>query len=442
MTRKILTGTIVAVLTAVWLQGAASSTAAQTGPAVVQACGKGSWIAGTVDICDGELVYRDYVYDDYGADTSDPTAPSTGILSRPAGDERYPEGQENTADIIDLSLEIDGDQLVTEFEFGALYDPETTVAAVAIDTDADASTGGGAWEGLNVSSEGWDELYRFESGDPKTNLISGRVPLPGGTKWRIQAVAAQKDGRVMNVAFRGTNEETVTGAWWDDKQAAALAGGDISQFGYKIEVSDLRNGTRKVAEVEPGFHQRVYVSKYTLRKGEGMSYDSEFGRHGDSGEVCEQEFNFFGKYQPYGLYVPAQPGPHAMQLALHGCNANHASLVDQPGMQNVMGEQHNRVIVVPLGRGPIGYYSDISERDVLDVMADVEKHYEIDKDKVYSGGYSMGGYGAFRMAMLYPHRFAAMISWVGFTGDCFNGTVRESDRECKSGAIGNVINYV
>ena len=48
---------------------------------------------------------------------------------------------------------------------------------------------------------------------------------------------------------------------------------------------------------------------------------------------------------------------------------------------------------MPLGRGPIGYYSDISERDVLDVMADVEANYAVDHERVFAGGYSMGGYG-------------------------------------------------
>jgi hypothetical protein len=56
------------------------------------ACARTSWIAGSVDLCDGTLVYRDYVYDDYGAD--DPLIPAsanttTGSLSRPAGDARY-----------------------------------------------------------------------------------------------------------------------------------------------------------------------------------------------------------------------------------------------------------------------------------------------------------------------------------------------------------------
>jgi pimeloyl-ACP methyl ester carboxylesterase len=413
-----------------------------SGSAAAQSCGKQSWTAGTVDICNGTVIYRDYVYDDYGADTADPTPPTTGLMTRPAGDKRYPEGQENTADIIDLKVAVDGASLTVAFELGALYNADSTIAALAIDTDNDESTGGGEWEGLGISSSGWEELHKFDTGDPKTNLIEGSVPLPSGDRWRLQAVTAQADGTVMNVAFRGPDEETATGTWWDDKQAAALGSGDISQFGYEVDAADLTTGARKPAEAVSGYHERVYVSDYTLGKGEGMSYNSEFGRHGDSGEVCEQEFHYFGRYQPYGIYIPEQAGAHGMQLVLHGCTANHASVIDQPGMQQVLGEEQNRVLVNPLGRGPYGYYSDASERDVLDVMADVEKNYEIDKDKVFSGGYSMGGYGAYRMAIAYPHRFAGMIAWVGFTGDCFNGTPRKRDRECKSGAIGNVINYV
>jgi hypothetical protein len=43
----------------------------------------------------------------------------------------------------------------------------------------------------------------------------------------------------MNVAFRGTTE---TGSWFEDQQAAALQSGDISQFGYTVEVAKLTGG--------------------------------------------------------------------------------------------------------------------------------------------------------------------------------------------------------
>ena len=32
------------------------------------ACTRTSWVAGTTEYCQGRLIHRDYVYDDYGAD--------------------------------------------------------------------------------------------------------------------------------------------------------------------------------------------------------------------------------------------------------------------------------------------------------------------------------------------------------------------------------------
>jgi hypothetical protein len=78
------------------------------------------------------------------------------------------------------------------------------------------------------------------------------------------------------------------------------------------------------------------------------------------------------------------------------------------------------MVVVPLGRGPVGFYWDISERDVLDVLDDLSASYPIDADRVFSGGYSMGGYGTLHFAALYPRLFAGASNWVGFTGDGYN----------------------
>ncbi len=39
-----------------------------TPPITGISCDRDSWVAGTVELCDGALIYRDYIYDDYGAD--------------------------------------------------------------------------------------------------------------------------------------------------------------------------------------------------------------------------------------------------------------------------------------------------------------------------------------------------------------------------------------
>src|SRR2546425_8249906 len=114
-------------------------------------CDSGSWIGGSTEYCNGVFVYHDYVYDDYGATTGDPNAGSTGTLSRTDGNVRYT-ADINSADLAALRLSIVGGQLHVSFELNTLRDANSTVAALAIDTDNDAQTGAalgtGTWQNL------------------------------------------------------------------------------------------------------------------------------------------------------------------------------------------------------------------------------------------------------------------------------------------------------
>src|SRR3954451_14621159 len=196
-------------------------------------CPPRSWVAGSVDVCQGALVYNDYVDDDYGADTGSRTTSHTADLAPTAGDQGYPQDQEATADLVRLTLSIDGNTLKVHALLNALYKPDETTLAVAIDSDGNKLTGGGKWGPLDVTSAGWDQMKLFDTGDPGSNTIDGPMPLPPGTHWRVQAVSAiRSSGQVMNVAFRGTDEDpgfrgndatTVAdpskGSWFEDKQA-------------------------------------------------------------------------------------------------------------------------------------------------------------------------------------------------------------------------------
>src|SRR3954447_26454732 len=57
----------------------------------------GELVAGTSQVVDGTWVWTDYVYDDHGANT-DPGDPT--VLYDAGGDATYPEGFENSADIV------------------------------------------------------------------------------------------------------------------------------------------------------------------------------------------------------------------------------------------------------------------------------------------------------------------------------------------------------
>ena len=402
-------------------------------------CGQGSWIAGTVDICDGELVYRDYVYDNFGARPSVPGVTLPQIIQGlgfqslpnfdaygglpPAGGQK----DQDQTDLVALRIGVTGGQVHVSAELNAMTVPNAAKLAIAIDTDNNAATGLATWPGIAASAPGWDEEHVFDAGDPSTNLIEGQFAQPPGTTWKLWAVMAKPDGTPMNVAFRGIDE---TGFWWEDQQADALAAGDITAMTTTVDVADLTGGATKRADVPAGGkRERVYISQYTLGAGEGIDDNGVPGpgfTPGSPGQSVSQAFTMIGKYQPYGFYEPAHVGPHGLQLALHGLAENHSARLYFPGTSgNFMkrfGDDQNRIIATPLGRGWKGWYSSYSERDVFDVLADVEANYPIDTDHVVMSGYSMGGFGAMRIAALHPDLFAGVVNWVGFTGDFFNGT--------------------
>ncbi len=449
-------GGVAAAVAAIALLLAVAAPAAAA-PAKPSCAKPTSWLAGTTNLCKGSVVYNDYVFDDHGADTGQVLTNRIGTLSPTAGDQRYPVGQEATADLIRLTMKPNrkGTKLRVTGLLDALYKRRSTVLGIALDTDNNRKTGGGKWGPLDVSSKGWEKLKLLRRGNVDKNTIRGSIPLPTHRRFRVQAVTAVAEGgQVMNVAFRGPNERsrfgegdyagTAVGAWFEDEQAAALADGDITRFGKTVIRRNVTERKTRRAKVSSGYHERVYRSRYTLGPGEGVSYEGIPGRgNGGGGPTLgfEQKFNFRGHYQPYGVYLPKEPGPHGIQVLFHGSAANLASLIGQPGMQKQFGEQQNRILVVPEGRGTEGWGSDISERDQLDVIRDVERSYRVDKNKVFAGGYSQGGYSTYRFASLHPDMFAGATDWVGFTGDSANGAPPGTPHYT-AGAVGNGVDLI
>lgn len=121
-----------------------------------------------------------------------------------------------------------------------------------------------------------------------------------------------------------------------------------------------------------------------------------------------------GSDQPYSLYLPDtfDPGKtYPLIITLHGYTGND---FDQASSIASL-TPDNYIIAAPFGRGDIGYRLQ-GERDVLDVLDQIQSRYRIDADRVYLMGSSMGGMGAWRIGQLYPDRFAAIAPFCGWTG--------------------------
>jgi poly(3-hydroxybutyrate) depolymerase len=136
--------------------------------------------------------------------------------------------------------------------------------------------------------------------------------------------------------------------------------------------------------------------------------------------------------QPYALYVP--PGYDAgrawpLVVALHGAHSNHRHMLRRVfGLDNRPGENDEEasrnelpfpevpaLVVAPFGRGEVMGYDGLGEEDVLRVIADVERTYNVDRARVSLTGLSMGGGGTWTIGLGHPELFSALAPVCGVT---------------------------
>ena len=122
--------------------------------------------------------------------------------------------------------------------------------------------------------------------------------------------------------------------------------------------------------------------------------------------------------QPYRIFVPAkydakQKWP--LIVALHGMGGDENSFFTGYERGVIKGEAEKRgyLIVCPKGRGSASMYMGAAERDVLDVLKEMRRQFNLDDNRIYLMGHSMGGYGTWSVAVNNPDLFAALAPIVG-----------------------------
>ncbi len=141
-------------------------------------------------------------------------------------------------------------------------------------------------------------------------------------------------------------------------------------------------------------------------------------------QLAEMTSSVDGSAQPYALYVPKAFRPdqkYPVLITLHSEESNHRLNLRQVfGAPNRFGladpedlryfpvvRDEGFIVAAPLARGSMGYQG-IAEQDVYDVLADVERRFPVDPDRVYLTGISMGGAGALWLALSRPDVWAAV----------------------------------
>jgi hypothetical protein len=223
-----------------------------------------------------------------------------------------------------------------------------------------------------------------------------------------------------NVAFRRSepmprpdegNEAIVNAAWWRDRdQGTALAAGDITPFHANVSFRKLARRKTDNSDVpRTGPMNRILASRFELAQGADFSQACL-----RQAATCPGQYQ--GRLQPYAIYVPRKLRPAAgygLTLLLHSLSTNYNQYLGTRN-QSQFGERGaGSIVITPESRGPDESYENYGAADVFEVWADVARRYRLDASYTVSTGYSMGGFGSFKLASQFPDLFARIQPTVG-----------------------------
>ena len=174
-----------------------------------------------------------------------------------------------------------------------------------------------------------------------------------------------------------------------------------------------------------------------------------------TGAKGDQQRRYFfaeaGAEMPYRIYVPLSYDPATktpLVVALHGFGGNQdyffAALAELPDLL----EQHGFIFVAPMGYSTGGWYGApldipgdrprssgqapppvtqsveemkreryLSETDVMNVLALARREYNVDPDRTFLMGHSMGGMGTYVLGQKYAEQWAALAVMSGTLAD-------------------------
>ncbi len=251
-----------------------------------------------------------------------------------------------------------------------------------------------------------------------TNAVLS-IPVPAGAEGMF-TVSASAGGqgklagaRASASVLRGETEAIFTEAASRARSAAGRAakGADAYDFAPTLEfLADTMEG-----KAHPGLSS---LERKMRAAGFAADIVDALGRGERSALQGYRQYAYRssldGSLQPYSLYVPEGFDParkYSLIIDLHGFSSD-----DYSAAKNLADlKPKDFIIASPYGRGDLAYVS-AGEQDVLDVMDRVMAAYPIYPDRVYLTGNSMGGMGAWRIAQMYPDRFAAVAPFCGWTG--------------------------
>jgi predicted esterase len=203
---------------------------------------------------------------------------------------------------------------------------------------------------------------------------------------------------------RAAKIETDLKAKHQDSLAAA-----VSSAAYRISLFELAN-TGEINFDRIDFREPLKEANSML-DALGTSTDPFAMRRGEFKKAYLSKVD--KTLQPYQMFVPSaydKSKSFPLIIALHGMGGDENSYFAAYGQGafKVEAEKHGYIVACPKGRKPASMYMGDAEKDVMDVIAEVRRDYNIDPDRIYLTGHSMGGFGTWSVAMNHFEVFAAI----------------------------------
>ena len=388
-------------------------------------------------------IYNAVTYDAFGIHR----AAHNGDYQLPTDSKKWPVG---TADLAEVRLTIRGGDLWVRFLWNSFPRPDAQIATLTFNgTEAHpwprnarlsspwdrAVTAWGTGAAI-TDAQGRETPLEVHAGDHLTEVRVPLAALPAST-WTIRGGAGLADGGKYKEVPAGTASETEPGSGaptsptnvWDllfadDKkwtfdeahQSDDLAKGDATADTATIDPAHLRK-TRGSTAAAPrtGDITRLFASRWSggdgVNRYMGLDASGSPPPPGTPTQGFMETWQWSGRLQPYAMHVPDRYAKSKSKwpliVYLHGFANSYDEAFYEPVGLIDEADRQGYLVAAPLERGDY-FYRDQGDMDVMEVLADVERHYKVDKSRIYLMGHSMGGYGTNNVATHHPDLFAAV----------------------------------
>jgi hypothetical protein len=308
--------------------------------------------------------------------------------------------------------------------------PEPTVAVDDLRRQVDVRIPHAAWDPQQreVRTSIGVGLWDTESG-------GFLAPSPGGASETVPGGGTPNGVAIVNVGPRvdeplpsavgvtiadSAAAAAANAPWWRERQQSLqLTQGDVTPFAATVDFGKLDDRVRDDSGVpQHGTLNRILASRHVFGQGLDLTKDCfDITAGEDPSPTCQGRF--VGQLQPYSLYVPRGRAPDrgwGLTLLLHSLSANYNQYSSTRNQTQLGDRGTGSLVLTPAGRGPDGFYQGIAEADTFEAWADLARHYDLDPGWTAVSGYSMGGFGTFRMLARWPDLFGRGFSVVGIPG--------------------------